>query len=604
VYYSDEIIEDVRRRNDIVDVIGSYVSLKRAGSGYKGLCPFHNEKTPSFSVSPTRQTFKCFGCGKGGNVFTFIMEYESLNFPEALALLAEKGGVELPKAELTGAEKGLAVRKQIMKEIYKKAATLYFRKLRSEEGREGYEYLRKRGLSDETIVKFGLGFCPPADSGLYRSLKEEGISEEMLKESALFNYSEAYGVSDRFWNRVMFPIMDVNSKVIAFGGRVMGDALPKYINSNETIIYDKSRNLYALYLAKRTKQNYFLLCEGYMDAVSLYQAGFDNAVASLGTALTPFQAKTISRYTRNVIITYDSDGAGRHAALRAIPILKNAGIISKVLNMQPYKDPDEFIKALGREEYEKRIKDATPGIFFETDCIKEEYDMDNPEEITKFHNRIATKMLEFEEELERTNYMKAIARRYAVDYEEFKKLVNNIALGVTKKEDDSTDRIAERVPKRNRVINATAFEREKLLLTWACEKKEFAMMLTDYLTPMSFQEGVPRQVAELAFKKLEDGADTLMPAALISSFEDADEQSLASDLFSSGLWEDMSGDKARTDKAFAEALAVCIRTDLETKMSEAKSSNDIQLYQKLVTEKKNSAKLDGELLAKLNGPRA
>ncbi|MBR0132474.1 MAG: DNA primase [Lachnospiraceae bacterium] len=604
MYYSDELIEDVRRRNDIVDVIGSYVSLKRAGSGYKGLCPFHNEKTPSFSVSPNRQTFKCFGCGKGGNVFTFVMEYDNMTFIEALQLLAERGGIELPKTEMTSAEKGAAAKKHIMLEIYKKAATMYFRKLRSEEGKHGYGYLKGRGLSDDTIVKFGLGYCPPSDSGLYRMLKDEGISEEMLKESALFNYSEAKGVTDRFWNRVMFPIMDVNSKVIAFGGRVMGDALPKYINSNETIIYDKGRNLYALYLAKRTRQNFFLLCEGYMDAISLYQAGFDNAVASLGTALTPNQARLIARYTKNVIITYDSDGAGRHAALRAIPILKKAGIVAKVLNMQPYKDPDEFIKALGREEYEKRIKDATPGIFFEADCIKEEYDTENPEELTKFHNRIASKMLEFEEELERTNYMKAVSKRYALDYEEFRKLVNNIALGVTKKEESREDTTVERVPKKEQNVDAAAFEREKLLLTWACEEKAYCDLLTSYLTPESFQEGVPRQVAELVFKKLEDGSEKLLPATLISSFSELSEQSLASDLFQSGIWENMSGDKTKQDKAFSEALSGCIKADRQRKLEEAIKKNDGAAMQKLLTVNKDKSKLESEILKKLNGLNA
>ena len=385
-YFSEEIVEEVRQRNDIVDVISQYVHLTKKGSTYFGLCPFHNEKTGSFSVSPHKQMYYCFGCGAGGNVFTFLMQYENFTFGEAMEVLADRAGVTLPKYEMTAQQKREADKKQRLLEINKEAAKYFYTLLRSDRGKLAYSYFSKRQLSDETMRKFGLGYSDQYSDDLYRYLRKKGYDDEILKESGLVSIDERRGGYDKFWNRAMFPIMDVHNKVIGFGGRVMGDGEPKYLNSPETPIFDKSRNLYGLNFARSSKKQQLLLCEGYMDVIALHQAGFDNAVASLGTALTSGHANLLKRYTKEVYLTYDSDGAGTKAALRAIPILKEVGLTTKVINMKPYKDPDEFIKALGAEAYQKRIDEAENSFLFEIRMMEKDFDLTDPEGKAKFYN--------------------------------------------------------------------------------------------------------------------------------------------------------------------------------------------------------------------------
>ena len=293
--YSEDLIEEVRARNDIVDVISGYVKLTRKGSNYFGLCPFHNEKSPSFSVSPGKQMYYCFGCGAGGNVYTFLMEYENFTFQEALKSLADRAGIQLPEAELSEEERRERdVRGEILK-MNKLAAKYYYYQLRTQNGKAGYAYLKKRELSEETIRKFGLGYSTKYRDDLYRYLKKQGFSDELLRQSGLITADEKNGIYDKFWNRVMFPIMDVNNRVIGFGGRVMGDAKPKYLNSPETKAFDKSRNLYGLNFARLARKPQMIICEGYRDVIALHQAGFTQAVASLGTALTTQQAMLLKR---------------------------------------------------------------------------------------------------------------------------------------------------------------------------------------------------------------------------------------------------------------------------------------------------------------------
>ena len=358
MYYPEELVEEIRERNDIVEVIGTYVKLQKKGSSYFGLCPFHNEKSPSFSVSPDKQMYYCFGCGAGGNVFTFIMEYENYSFPEALKYLADRVGIKLPEREYSEEEKRQQDLRMQVLEINKMAANYFYYQLRTESGAQAMQYLKSRQLDDETIKRFALGYSSKYSSNLYQYFKSKKISDELLKESGLFNVDEKRGMYDKFWNRVIFPIMDVNNRVIGFGGRVMGDGEPKYLNSPETKLFDKSRNLYGLNYARLSREGYLLICEGYLDVISLHQAGFTNAVASLGTAFTSQHANVLKRYTDQVILTYDSDGAGVKAALRAIPILKEVGMSIKVLNMKPYRDPDEFIKNMGAEAFRERIGEA------------------------------------------------------------------------------------------------------------------------------------------------------------------------------------------------------------------------------------------------------
>ncbi len=411
--YSEDLIQEIRTRNDIVSVISSYVKLTKKGGGYFGCCPFHNEKTPSFHVRPDRQTYHCFGCGVGGNVITFMMAYENYSFQEALKALAERAGVALPEEEPDAEERKRTSLRQRLLDVNKDAATFYVKQLYSERGTRGREYFAGRRLSRDTMIKFGLGFAPQTSNALYQYLKAQGYSDELISQAGLAKITEKR-ITDRFWNRVMFPIMDSNRRVIGFGGRVMGDGEPKYLNSPETMLFDKSRNLYGLHLARRSRAGYFLLCEGYMDVISMHQAGFDQAVASLGTSLTEGHAALIARYVNEVVLTYDSDGAGIKAAMRAIPILKAAGVNVRVLDLKPYKDPDEFIKALGAEAFQERIDTAVNGFLFETDVIRSGYDLSDPAEKTAFYRQIAGKLTEFTEELERENYLESAAARHGI----------------------------------------------------------------------------------------------------------------------------------------------------------------------------------------------
>ena len=493
--YSDDIIEEVRQKNDIVDVVSQYVRLTRRGSTYFGLCPFHNEKTPSFSVTPGKQMYYCFGCGAGGNVYNFIMEYENYTFGEALKHLADRAGVELPKIEYSREVREKAEQRAELLEINKQAAQYYYYQLRTEGGKIGYQYLSGRGLSEETMRKFGLGYSDKFGGGLYKFLKSKGYSDERLRESGLFNVDERHGMYDKFWNRVMFPIMDVNSRVIGFGGRVMGDAKPKYLNSPETMIFDKSRNLYGLNRARRTKKPYFLLCEGYMDVISLHQAGFTNAVASLGTALTPGHAALIHRYVQEVYLTYDSDGAGTRAALRAMPILRDAGITAKIIRMEPYKDPDEFIKNLGAEAFEERIASARNVFMYSLEVLEKDYDMNSPEGKTEFMKETARRLTQFEEEIERNNYIEAVAKAYHVGFEELRKLVGKMAVqtGLAKPAERPREIQNNRKNKKEDGILVS----QKVLLTWLIESEEIFHQIEKYITPEDFSEGLFRKVAEL-----------------------------------------------------------------------------------------------------------
>ncbi|MDE7063223.1 MAG: DNA primase, partial [Lachnospiraceae bacterium] len=532
-YYSDELVEEVRSRNDIVDVIGAYVRLTKKGSTYFGLCPFHNEKTGSFSVSPGKQMYYCFGCGAGGNVFTFVMQYENFSFPEAMEHLAERAGIALPKQEMSAQAKREADKRQLLLEINKTAAKYYYMLLRNERGRQALDYFRRRELSDETMQKFGLGYSDKYSDDLYRYLKQQGYSDELLKESGLVTIDEVRGGHDKFWNRAMFPIMDVHNKVIGFGGRVMGEGEPKYLNSPETRIFDKSRNLYGLNIARQTKKPQMLLCEGYMDVIALHQAGFDNAVASLGTAFTSGHASLLKRYTKEVYLTFDSDGAGVKAALRAIPILKEVGLTCKVINMRPHKDPDEFIKALGAEEYQKRIDEAENSFLFEVRILSEQYDMKDPESKTAFHTEVARKLLDFDGELERENYMEAVAERYHIGFEHLRSLVNRLGTegGLVK----------ERVPLKSG-RNEQKHKKEdgmrrsqQLLLTWLIEEEHLYDSIREYIGPEDFTEELFRRVAQMIYEQKEE--HVLNPAQIISCFPDEEEQREVAALFHASIHE-------------------------------------------------------------------
>lgn len=575
--YSEEQIEEVRQRSDIVDVIGSFVKLKRSGSGYVGLCPFHNEKSPSFSVNPARQMYKCFGCGVGGNVITFVMEYENYSFPEAMKYLAERAGIELPQKEMTAEQRRQESLRTTLLEINTRAARYYYARLKSPQGKIGYDYLKERGLSDETILHFGLGYAGQGGDELYRYLRQQGYSDRLLKETGLFKMEER-GVYDKFWNRVMFPIMDVSNHVIGFGGRVMGDAKPKYLNSPETKVFDKSRNLFGLNYARQGKRKNLILCEGYMDVIALHQAGFTNAVASLGTAFTGQQAGLLKRYTDEVLLTYDSDAAGRKAALRAIPILRNAGLSGKIVHMEPYKDPDEFIKALGAEAFEERLNEAQNSFFFEVEELKGQYDMADPEQKTRYYHEIARKLLVFSDKVKRDNYLEAVAAKYDIRREDLRELVIHYSSRMPEGYQDGEE--PEKKLKKSRKKEDTGIAYSyRLLLSWLIEDPSLFEPVRERVAPEDFIEENFHEAAAMLYEQLEAGE--LVPAKIINHFQDVESQKMVAQMFQTDFQMKMS--REEKEKALNEMI---IRIKEYSIDHQIRNLTDMGKLQSLILEKK------------------
>ena len=531
MYYPEELIEEVRTKNDIVDVISGYVRIQKKGSNYFGLCPFHNEKSPSFSVSQSKQIFYCFGCGAGGNVITFLMEYENATFQEAVKILADRAGINLPEMEYNEEARQKESRRARLLEINKEAARYYYYMLRDSRGRTGYQYLSGRSLTDETMKKFGLGFADGSSSDLTAYLRARGYPDELLQESGLLAFDEKRGVHDKFWNRVMFPIQDGNHRVIGFGGRVMGDAKPKYLNSPETMIFD-------------------------MDVIAMHQAGFTQAVASLGTAFTTGQASLLRRYTEDVLLAYDSDGAGVNAAMRAIGILKESGLRGRVIDMKPYKDPDEFMKNLGAEAFEERISQAQNSFFFELSILERDYQMEDPESRTNFHREIAKKLCGFEEEVERENYIEAVAQKYHIGFDNLRRLVSGYAA--------RTGLVQPAVRPKSTVARKNTPEEntkrsQRLLLTWITEEPALYPKISPYIAAADFTEPLYKEVADRLFTDLEKGI--YQPAAIISAFEDEQEQRAVAEIFNTQLPE-ITTQKER-EKAFHDIIYAVKKNSFE-----------------------------------------
>ena len=537
MYIPDEIVEEVIAKNDIVDIISSYVRLNKKGSNYFGLCPFHNEKTGSFSVTPSKQMFYCFGCHVGGNVITFVEKYENMTFSEAVKMLADNAGITLPETGGEQARERENRRAQILA-INKEAGKYYYAQLRSSAGERGLNYFRSRGLTDETMQKFGLGFARSSRDETFRYLKSKGFSDALLSESGLFNFSENRGMTDKFWNRVIFPIMDTGHRIIGFGGRVMGEGEPKYLNSPDTPVFDKSRNLYGLNLAKSSKAKNIIICEGYMDVIALHQAGFDQAVASLGTAFTSGHANLIARYAKesvrpgemnrykDILICYDSDGPGIDATKRALSILREAGLSAKVIDMKPYKDPDEFIKGLGAEEFQKRIDNAENGFMYEVRLLENEYDMKDPSGRSRFITDVATRLLRFEDPVERDNYTGLLAYRYDVSVESFNEVIKKQAVSA------ANIRVAPRpLPTRNDrndIADASGLPQARLL-SFICDEPASYKVVSQYINADDFADPLYRKVASILFDQIEKGGPN--PADIITMFSEEEEQQKIAEAF-------------------------------------------------------------------------
>ena len=510
MYYGEDIVEEVRQKTDIVDLVGQYVHLKKKGSSYFGLCPFHGEKTASFSVSPGKQIFYCFGCGKAGDSIRFLMEYENLSFVEALEELAERANVTLPKEEKR--DKGEEDLRYKILEINKQAALFYVKQLRSEKGKQGLNYCAKRKLSGESITHFGLGYAGKERDSLYQYCKSLGFKDQVLQESGLFSFKEN-GVYDKFFNRLIFPIMDLHNRVIGFGGRVMGDGEPKYLNSPETKLFDKSRNLFALNFSRKSRANYFILCEGYMDVISLHQWGFSEAVAALGTAFTEQQADLMKRFNSLIYLCFDSDGAGKKACKRAISILREKKLEGKVIRLSPYKDPDEFLKAEGKEAFEKRIEEAKNAFLWEVEEKKTEFDLHDPAGMQKYMESIAELLrTSFSDPVERENYLKAVAREQMLKAENLQHLVD--------KEEEKTQlsfglrKNAGRQEKKREERWNSPLEEE--FLSVLMQRNEFVDLAKKYIEEVDFQGDFAKEI----YLKLLSG---LSAKAILDSYQNEEE---------------------------------------------------------------------------------
>ncbi len=506
--FSDEFIEEVKARNDILDVVGSYIPLKKKGNNYWGLCPFHNEKTPSFSVYPPKQMFHCFGCGEGGNAITFVMKYENVSFTEAVKILAERVGMEVKGTEETDEERARRSKADILRQINSDAALYFMNNLQTPHGEKGLNYFKDRGLSDETIRHFGLGFAGNNGREVIEALRKKGYSDEMLVASGIASNSEKYGMSCSFFGRVMFPIISADKKVIGFGGRVLGSGEPKYLNTSETQIFDKRRNLYGYNFAKRARKEYYILCEGYMDVISMHQAGFDTAIASLGTAFTEEQAAMIKRDRKEVYLAYDMDEAGEKAALKAVRMLTAVGITPRRISMKPCKDPDEFLNRYGAEEFAKRLESAENGFLYIEDRVRDRYDLSDPEEKYKCEREIVENLWMFAgDEVRMNTYAPELVKRYGYTASEISKLLEETRPREYARKDDRNFATAYSPPKKasGRKKEKEWTPAESSLLTWITDEPDIYKVVKRYLKPDDFSPGPCKAIAELSFEMLDAG---------------------------------------------------------------------------------------------------
>ena len=463
VRYSEELIEEIKNSNDIVDVISQYVNLKRSGRNFFGLCPFHKEKSPSFSVSPDKQIFHCFGCGAGGNVIHFISKIENADFKEAIGILANRARIELPTLNNYEDNKTALLKSKVY-EINQIAAEFYHQNLYKPTSKIGQEYIKKRKLDNRTLKSFLIGYSGNFDE-LYRILKQKGFTEEEILASSLVNKTDDGKYIDRFRKRVMFPIQDTRNKVIAFGGRVTDDSKPKYINSPENIVYSKGRHLFGLNVAKRGELKNIIIVEGYMDAISLYQRGITNVVASLGTALTEAQGRLLRRYSERVTIGYDSDGAGQSATLRGLEILQNIGCDVRILQISGAKDPDEYVIKYGPERFLKCVEQAISLVEFKVKMLKQSLNLDNINDKIKFLNQVAKILSNVTNSIERELYVEKIANEYNVSKEAIYGEVNKLIYAKNTGEKTLEKPIVKKeIKKEKQEIDSSTTKRENLII--------------------------------------------------------------------------------------------------------------------------------------------
>ena len=589
----DAFVAQVRERSDILGVVASYVPLKRKGGRYWGCCPFHSEKTPSFSVVPDEGFFYCFGCHAGGNVFKFISMIENVSYFDAIRMQAEKLGIEMPEREKS--EKELARERKLddLRKLAEMAQRFFHNCLvQTRYGEAGLRYFAGRGVGEAVIEEFGLGFAPDAPGKLHDAFLKRGVSEKLLLECGLVVERQG-GVYDKFRNRVMIPIADDRGRVVGFGGRVLGDGKPKYLNSPESSVFNKRMHLYALNYARSSRKGYLILCEGYMDVITMHQAGFTNACASLGTALTAEQAGLVRRFAGEVRLLYDSDGAGIGAALRAIPILKEAGIASRVVSLRPHKDPDEFLRAEGAEKFEERLDAAENAFLFEADQLASGVRRDDPAAWTEFERKLADRLTAISEPLERRNYTEAAAARFSIPQDELEDLVRRRAAMGTPAETFRKPRSLRR-PDEKEDADVTA---QKLMLAYLAAYPEAYQETKDLIDASDFTDPLCSALSKGLYVQLEEGGPA--EARLVAMFDDPEEQSRAAALFHTSIPVQSA---AELDRAFTGTVRRMIRSGSEAAMRQAAGQNMAALS-RFIARKKILEQFDRGKLLSLHDPR-
>ena len=549
VRYSDELIEEIRSSNDIVDVISKYVTLKRSGRNFFGLCPFHKEKSPSFAVSPDKQIFHCFGCGAGGNVIHFISKIEGLDFKDTLELLANRVNIELPTLDNLEDDKTARLKSKVY-EINKIAAEFYHENLYKPTSKIAQEYIKKRKLDNRTLKAFLIGYAGNFNE-LYLLLKQKGYTEEEMLASSLVKRTENGGYMDSFRKRLMFPIQDVRERVIAFGGRVLDDSKPKYINSPENIVYSKGRNLFGLNVAKKHDTRKIIIVEGYMDAISLYQRGITNVVASLGTAMTEAQGRLLRRYSEQVILGYDADGAGQAAILRGMEILQNLGCDIRVLQIEGAKDPDEYVLKYGPERFQKCVDNAISLVEFKVKVLLKELNIENTNDKIKFLNEIAKILAKVTNQMEREIYVDKIAKEYKISKEAIYAEVNKLMYKDNQGSKKLEKKVVTMVPKEEKGNNVSeaVLKRENLVIYLLInEYSKCYEKIKNLITLNYIQDDTNKQILKKMYEEFEKGNSNT--SQLLDWFQD--------EKIISHITEIMAGDFEITDvnKAIDDLISI------------------------------------------------
>ena len=578
MFYSQEIVEEVRTGNDIVDVIGGYVHLKQKGSSYFGLCPFHNESTPSFSVSADKQLYYCFGCGAAGNVFSFIMHMENCDFVEALAKLADRAGIPLPKEGYSKeAEEAEKLKKELL-DIHIAAGRFYYSCLNSPEGKSALEYLERRRVSVKIQRKFGLGYSPEGRDRLFNCLKEKGFGiRAMLKSGLVMENKFGGGYHDRFYGRLMFPIFDMQGKTIGFGGRIMDKGEPKYLNSPETMIFSKKKNLYGLNFARDTKSKELIIVEGYMDMISIYQAGYHNVAATLGTAFNAEHALLLRKFFTDIILVFDSDQAGETAALRAIPILLSSGLRVKVLQVPDGKDPDEFIKHNGSAEFGKLLANAVNYIEFQVGCLSKKYNLENTEQKMLFTKEASEILAKLESPIERDVFVKELSKSTGISEMAISGEINNIRITAEEKFAKEAEKKRIRVYGGKTADNTAekskgVLEAQRSMIFVCATRNEIYQKVKKYLKAQDFIDDVYIMLAGIVFEEAEKG-NTIFPADAVNFFTDPDEQKKAAEVFAIKFNYDGAGE---LEKAINECVKLIKRTKADILAKNAVSVEEIK----------------------------